>query len=148
MTKRFQKPTLCELDAYAVEIGFNTFDGHAFLDHYDMVGWVVGKNRLPMKDWKAAVRTWRRNQQTWASQQESRQPTKQEQRAVLDRIDQQHIKDYADQITAIESWLSNPDACPYGNPRDELDLLWRKIKVNHGPAFVLKLRTHIKRGRR
>jgi len=30
-----------------------------FLDHYESNGWKVGRN--PMKDWKAAVRTWERN---------------------------------------------------------------------------------------
>ena len=31
---------------------------NAFCDHYASVGWVVGKARTPMKDWKAAVRQW------------------------------------------------------------------------------------------
>jgi len=30
-----------------------------FFDYYEANGWRVGKN--PMKDWKAAVRTWERN---------------------------------------------------------------------------------------
>jgi hypothetical protein len=58
-----------ELRAYAVEIGWPECDAERFLDHYDMVGWVVGKARIPMKDWKAAVRLWRRNQREWKSEQ-------------------------------------------------------------------------------
>ena len=43
----------------AKEIGFLTLDSSYFLDHYDSNGWLIGKN--PMKDWKAAIRTWKRN---------------------------------------------------------------------------------------
>ena len=29
------------------------------MNHYESKGWIVGK--APMKDWKAAVRTWEKN---------------------------------------------------------------------------------------
>ena len=51
----FVKPTLEEITAYCQERG-NKVDPQTFLDHYDSNGWRVGKN--PMKDWRAAVRTW------------------------------------------------------------------------------------------
>jgi hypothetical protein len=40
-----------------------------FVDYYESVGWKVGKN--PMKDWKAAVRTWisKDNQNNFSSNQ-------------------------------------------------------------------------------
>ena len=53
--KRFTPPTLDELQAYIRDQGYNV-DAQRFLDHYEAVGWKVGKN--PMKDWRAAVRTW------------------------------------------------------------------------------------------
>ena len=34
----------------------NSVDPQAFVDFYESNGWRVGKN--PMKDWRAAVRTW------------------------------------------------------------------------------------------
>jgi len=40
-------------------IGFLTLDPSYFIDHYESNGWLIGKN--PMKDWKATVRTWKRN---------------------------------------------------------------------------------------
>lgn len=55
---RFTPPTLEEVTAYCKERG-NGVDAQHFLDHYSANGWKVGKN--PMKDWKAAVRTWERN---------------------------------------------------------------------------------------
>lgn len=58
--KRFVKPTVEEVDAYCRERG-NNIDPQAFIDNYERVGWVVGKNKTPMKDWKATVRTWERN---------------------------------------------------------------------------------------
>jgi len=52
---RFRKPELEEIATYCQERQ-NTVDPRRFLDHYESNGWKVGKN--PMKDWKAAVRTW------------------------------------------------------------------------------------------
>ena len=58
----FIRPKAEEVNAYAIEIGF-TLDGSQFIDHYEARGWLIGKN--PMKDWKAAVRTWKRNSSTF-----------------------------------------------------------------------------------
>jgi hypothetical protein len=57
-TNKFIKPTIEEVKSYCKEIIFN-LDAEKFCDHYDSNGWLVGKN--PMKDWKASVRTWKRN---------------------------------------------------------------------------------------
>lgn len=56
--KRFAPPTLDEVQAYCSERG-NSVDPERFLDYYTSNGWKVGKN--PMKDWKAAVRSWERS---------------------------------------------------------------------------------------
>lgn len=48
-------PTVDEVRDYCRERG-NTVDAERFVDFYAAKGWMVGKNR--MKDWKAAVRTW------------------------------------------------------------------------------------------
>ena len=56
--KRFKKPTIDEVSDYCKERG-NTVSPQRFIDHYESNGWKVGKN--PMRDWKAAVRTWERN---------------------------------------------------------------------------------------
>ena len=55
--KRFTKPTLEEVQAYCQERG-NNVDAQKWYDYYSSNGWRVGKN--PMKDWKAAIRTWER----------------------------------------------------------------------------------------
>jgi hypothetical protein len=47
-----------EVRAYCQERG-NSVDAQRFVDYYGANGWKVGKN--PMKDWKAAVRTWENN---------------------------------------------------------------------------------------
>ena len=56
--KKFQKPTLEEIKTYCLERN-NNVDANKFFDFYESNGWKVGKN--PMKDWKASVRTWERN---------------------------------------------------------------------------------------
>lgn len=55
---RFKKPTEEEVAAYCKERK-NSVDPQAFVDFYTSKGWKVGDQ--PMKDWKAAVRTWERN---------------------------------------------------------------------------------------
>ncbi|MDY6310441.1 MAG: DUF6291 domain-containing protein [Cyanobacteriota bacterium] len=54
-TKIFQKPTFEEVNAYCQERN-NGVDVARWFDYYTANGWKVGKN--PMKDWRAAVRTW------------------------------------------------------------------------------------------
>ena len=57
--KRFTAPTIEDVIAYCKERG-NRVDPERFIDYYTSNGWKVGKN--PMKDWKAAVRTWERSE--------------------------------------------------------------------------------------
>jgi hypothetical protein len=56
--KPFIKPSLEEVQAYCTEKHYSV-NPQRFIDYYDSNGWKVGKN--PMKDWKAAVRTWQHN---------------------------------------------------------------------------------------
>lgn len=67
-TDRFVKPTLQQVQAYCQERN-NSIDAEHFMAHYDAVGWKIGKN--PMKDWKAAVRTWERNRSTTSANGQS-----------------------------------------------------------------------------
>lgn len=64
--KKFKKPTKDEANKYFDEIGSHdpVTEGNAFIDHFDSNGWKVG-GKTPMKDWKAAIRTWvnRRNKE-------------------------------------------------------------------------------------
>ena len=58
---RFTPPTLDELKAYMKQQGMEDLT-ERFYDFYQAKGWMVGKNK--MKDWKAAVRTWKKPEQT------------------------------------------------------------------------------------
>jgi hypothetical protein len=57
--KRFVPPTLQEVKDYCSERK-NNVDAERFYDYYSANGWVQGKNK-PIKDWKACVRTWEKN---------------------------------------------------------------------------------------
>jgi hypothetical protein len=46
-----------DVAGYCAERG-NRIDPQAFVDHYAAKGWKIGTT--PMKDWRAAVRTWER----------------------------------------------------------------------------------------
>ena len=56
---RMKRPTLEEVRDYCREIGSGV-DPEKWLDYYEANGWKVGKN--PMKDWKACVRRWSREE--------------------------------------------------------------------------------------
>ena len=56
--KRFVPPTVDDVKAYITEKGY-AFSAERFVAYYESNGWRVGKN--PMKDWKAACRTWAGN---------------------------------------------------------------------------------------
>lgn len=58
--KKFIKPKIEEIISYCRERN-NSVNPERFFDFYESKGWKVGKN--PMKDWRAAVRTWEREDQ-------------------------------------------------------------------------------------
>jgi hypothetical protein len=58
--QRFQKPTVQEVAAYCNERS-NEVDAETFVDFYTANGWVQGTRGKPIKDWKAAVRTWEKS---------------------------------------------------------------------------------------
>ena len=60
-TKKFIKPTTEEVAAYCEERN-NSVSAQQFCDYYEARGGKVGN--APMKDWKAAVRTWEQRSQT------------------------------------------------------------------------------------
>jgi len=55
IVSKFEKPTLIEIRTYCEAIGAS-INPVTFFNHYEAVGWKVGKNS--MKDWKAGVRGW------------------------------------------------------------------------------------------
>ena len=79
--KRFRPPTVEEVEAYCFERN-NKVDAERFVDFYASNGWRVGKN--PMKDWKAAVRTWEKREDN--SPMTAAQRAEQERHEVLRAI--------------------------------------------------------------
>jgi len=58
-SRKFIPPTLEEVTAYCKERD-NGVDPERFIDFYTANGWIQGKGK-PIRDWKAAVRTWEKN---------------------------------------------------------------------------------------
>ena len=65
--QKFVKPTKQQVDDYCRELKV-TFDSEKFIDYYESKGWYVGKS--PMKDWKATVRNWLRQEKKLVSSSE------------------------------------------------------------------------------
>ena len=56
--RKLSRPSLDQVKEYCKERN-NEVDAQQFLNHYESNGWKVGK--VSMVDWKAAVRTWEKN---------------------------------------------------------------------------------------
>lgn len=57
--KRFSPPTMDDVKAYCAERK-NNVDAERFIDYYSSQNWKKANGR-PLEDWKAAVRTWEKN---------------------------------------------------------------------------------------
>lgn len=58
-SSRFQKPSIDEIRQYCISRN-NSLDPEQFFNFYESKGWTIGKS--PMKDWRAAVRTWEKRE--------------------------------------------------------------------------------------
>ncbi len=58
-SSHFQKPSLEDVRAYCIGRS-NKVDPEQFFNFYESKGWTIGKS--PMKDWRAAVRTWEKRE--------------------------------------------------------------------------------------
>ena len=61
---RFTPPTLEEVREFIANNGYTLVNAEAFYNHYEAIGWKVGKNA--MKDWHAAVRGWQSREKAQA----------------------------------------------------------------------------------
>lgn len=61
---RFTPPTLDEVREFIADNGYTLVNAEAFYNHYEAIGWKVGKNA--MKDWHAAVRGWQSREKAQA----------------------------------------------------------------------------------
>lgn len=77
---RFTPPTAAEVAAYCAEKGYG-IDAERFVAYYESNGWRVGKN--PMRDWRAAVRTWTRNDAGYSAPQAAAMSASDKARAFL-----------------------------------------------------------------
>ena len=55
---KFTEPTPQQVENYGKSIDFD-IDGENFCDFYQSKNWMIGKSK--MKDWQAAVRTWKKS---------------------------------------------------------------------------------------
>jgi hypothetical protein len=66
-SKSFNPPNIDDCIAYGKVIGLSGAESMTFFDRQEMIGWLVavGRTTVPMKDWQAAMRTWKRNNDKW-----------------------------------------------------------------------------------
>lgn len=125
--KRFVKPTLEQVAAYVAEIDAG-IDPQAFIDHYESNGWKVGRNA--MKDWKAAVRTWKRNGYGSGSASGSKPKRAQ-------KPDPKAQRDQAVQTCVDELWRHRDDDAAFKDAMSSGSDKWRDFGKNqHGETVV------------
>lgn len=78
--KRFTPPTLQEVQSRITEMNYK-IDAERFISHYQSNGWMVGRTK--MKDWKAALVTWSKNE---PKQKSNYPPPKQSMGAKVDDV--------------------------------------------------------------
>lgn len=79
--KKFVRPTCEEVAEYCRERK-NDVNPEKFVDFYASKGWMIGKT--PMKDWKAAVRTWEQRQNSDPPEMSAEE--KRRQQELIDKI--------------------------------------------------------------
>jgi hypothetical protein len=138
MSTRFVKPEPAAVTAYAESIGYK-LDGEQFCDYYTSKGWLVGKS--PMKDWQAAVRTWKRN----ASANLLFNPAAEKARSMAAKrgqlVDEEerYMEEQGQQFLALKSWQHSREKCPYGDPDENLRRFLSGCRDKFGGEFVGKL---------
>lgn len=66
---RFKKPNRLSVRQFFVSRQLSTDEADRFYDYYESCGWVIGKSRKPMKNWKGAVNTWIQNKKRWEGEE-------------------------------------------------------------------------------
>ena len=95
---RFTAPTVEDVTAYCRERG-NRVDPQRFVDFYASKGWRVGST--PMKDWKAAVRTWEQRDNTPSAPVKVVSAQQYQQRDYTeDELEPDWVKDLRNGVTA------------------------------------------------
>lgn len=145
-----QRPTPAEVAAYAAGIGFGKLDGEYFCDYWTARGWFV-KPGIPMSDWRATVRNWKRMDEarkTGAAPAPAETPAA-ERRRHADERRAAVILDHAERIVAMMSWLKSQTPCPFStDPQGVIDDDVAKIRDHYGPKGVEDLRAKVKELRR
>jgi len=131
MVKRLKTPTPQQVTEYAAEIGF-ALDGEAFCDFYISKGWKVGQT--PMKNWQAAVRTWKR-----------RMIADGKLKPAVD-MREKYLKEAMSMTVSLQQRIKCGLQTPSGgDPREDLSTLWKGLRDKHGPKFIDDLKERLKR---
>lgn len=93
--QRFTPPTIDEVQEYCSTRG-NKVDTQRFYDFYTANGWVQGRSGKPIKDWRAAVRTWETMTDKYDNGQKTNRKSKE---GVID----QRRKDYLAEAAAADA---------------------------------------------
>lgn len=81
-----KNPTYEEVHEYMITKGVDNRDeAERFVDHFDSIGWVVGKTKTPMKKWQSAVNNWLKNVKKWSVKDAHQSDYRERQRAEAAR---------------------------------------------------------------
>lgn len=108
-TKKFIIPSIDEIKSYCQERN-NQINPEQFYDHYQSNGWKVGKNS--MKDWKASIRTWEKNNYSSNQSKTPKTPKEYDPHSLQRKIVERLARDGDISIAEAESTLNQFRAEP------------------------------------
>lgn len=114
---RFTKPSVNDVGEYMSVIEFNG-NAEKFVNYYESKGWMIGKNK--MKDWQAAVRTWKLNNKDNVPKQSEDYMTAEKVRTLTDL-----------KMFPIDS---RPNILK-GLPVETVDFIMKEIRVERGVVY-------------
>lgn len=108
---------------YAKQIGLGNGEAQKFFDYFQSNGWKVG-GRAAMRDWKASLRNWKRNQKPVGARTDNSTPIDKSKIEVPERFKAWVAERYPQNREAAMKWQTWADV-PRNGLRDEW---WREEK--------------------
>jgi len=133
---RFPPPTLQEVSEYINQHG-HKIDPQHFVDKQEERGWEL-KNGKKIKDWRATIRTWERNEKKWSEPKYEDIFDE-----IASRLHDIFVKDSKAKIGEIPVFNLFDEFSLYNNHRSDEFLTDMVSKLSKNQSFINKLRSYV-----
>ncbi len=140
---QFDIPSLETFKTFGIERGFQPDRVEKCFRHYETSGWKDSGGQ-PVRNWKAKLSSWM-NRPELAQPGEAATPISPEEsrRKEDDERRKRTIREGAERIVAMQSWIDSGDKCPYGDPQADIETARNTIQKRYGPSALVELEKDI-----